>query len=247
MLTMETIGRIRREHFVKGKTIKEITQDLKVSRNTVRKVLRSGETAFEYEREVQPRPSRGLHHLLVHWVMCERRLVKTSSIHWILDPESAVLRRLRGQFLIAQIEWRESETDLQRKFTRDFREPIAALFDSFEQLARRITIFRSEAMGCRPCYGTIDSAALAAHLRARSACARPQTSLTASPKTFPSASIDRVPTKIVGINVPETKFSFKALHPHLGSGGIIQPSRLAGRAKSRRRNNLDEEVGSPQA
>jgi O-antigen/teichoic acid export membrane protein len=46
---------------------------------------------------------------------------------------------------------------------------------------------------------------------------------------------------------PETKFSFKALHPHLGSGGIIQPSRLAGRAKSRRRNNLDEEVGSPQA
>ena len=58
MLTMETIGRIRREHFVKGKTIKEITRDLKVSRNTVRKVLRSGETAFEYEREVQPRPSR---------------------------------------------------------------------------------------------------------------------------------------------------------------------------------------------
>jgi len=52
MLTVETIGRIRREHFVKGKTIKEITPDLKVSRNTVRKVLRSGETAFEYEREV---------------------------------------------------------------------------------------------------------------------------------------------------------------------------------------------------
>jgi hypothetical protein len=59
MLTVETIGRIRREHFVKGKTIKEITRDLKVSRNTVRKVLRSGETAFEYEREVQPRPKLG--------------------------------------------------------------------------------------------------------------------------------------------------------------------------------------------
>ena len=50
MLTVETIGRIRREHFVKGKTIKEIARDLKVSRNTVRKVLRSGETSFEYER-----------------------------------------------------------------------------------------------------------------------------------------------------------------------------------------------------
>ena len=49
----------RREHFLKGKTIKEIARDLKVSRNTVRKVLRSGETSFEYEREVQPRPKLG--------------------------------------------------------------------------------------------------------------------------------------------------------------------------------------------
>ncbi len=59
MLVVETIARIRREHFVKGKTIKEIVRDLKVSRNTVRKVLRSGATAFEYEREVQPRPKLG--------------------------------------------------------------------------------------------------------------------------------------------------------------------------------------------
>jgi len=59
MLVVETIARIRREHFVKGKTIKEIARDLKVSRNTVRKVLRSGATAFEYEREVQPRPKLG--------------------------------------------------------------------------------------------------------------------------------------------------------------------------------------------
>ena len=56
---METIGRIRREHYIKGKTIKEIARDLKVSRNTVRKVLRSGATDFEYEREVQPRPKLG--------------------------------------------------------------------------------------------------------------------------------------------------------------------------------------------
>jgi transposase len=59
MLVVETIGRIRREHFVKGKTIKQIARDLKLSRNTVRKVLRSGETAFAYEREVQPRPKLG--------------------------------------------------------------------------------------------------------------------------------------------------------------------------------------------
>jgi transposase len=59
MLVVETVARIRREHFVKSKTIKEIARDLRVSRNTVRKVLRSGETSFEYERNVQPRPKLG--------------------------------------------------------------------------------------------------------------------------------------------------------------------------------------------
>jgi predicted transcriptional regulator len=56
---VETIGRIRREHLIKGKSIKEIARDLKISRNTVRKVLRSGETSFSYEREIQPRPKLG--------------------------------------------------------------------------------------------------------------------------------------------------------------------------------------------
>jgi hypothetical protein len=51
MLTVETIGRIRREHFLKGKTIREIVPDLKMSRNAVREVLRSRETPSEYERD----------------------------------------------------------------------------------------------------------------------------------------------------------------------------------------------------
>lgn len=59
MLTVETIGRIRREHFLKGKTIRQIARDLRLSRNTVRKILRSGETAFAYGRTVQPRPKLG--------------------------------------------------------------------------------------------------------------------------------------------------------------------------------------------
>jgi predicted transcriptional regulator len=57
MLVVETIARIRREHFVKGKTIKEIARDLGVSRNTVRKVLRSGETK---RRKKQSLPNRQL-------------------------------------------------------------------------------------------------------------------------------------------------------------------------------------------
>jgi transposase len=59
MLIVETIGRIGREHLVKGKSIKEIARDLNISRNTVRKILRSGKTSFSYEREVQPLPKLG--------------------------------------------------------------------------------------------------------------------------------------------------------------------------------------------
>ena len=59
MLVVETIARIRREFFVKGKPIKEIVRDVKVSRNTVRKVIRSGATEFTYGRRVQPMPKLG--------------------------------------------------------------------------------------------------------------------------------------------------------------------------------------------
>jgi DNA-binding CsgD family transcriptional regulator len=38
MLVVETVARIRREFYVKGKSIKEIVRDLRVSRNTVRTV-----------------------------------------------------------------------------------------------------------------------------------------------------------------------------------------------------------------
>ena len=44
MLIVETIAKIRRYYFVEGKSIKKITRDLNLSRNTVRKVIRSGKT-----------------------------------------------------------------------------------------------------------------------------------------------------------------------------------------------------------
>ena len=59
MKGVDTIARIRREFFVRGKTIKEIVRELHVSRNTVRKVLRSGATEFTYARGVQPLPKLG--------------------------------------------------------------------------------------------------------------------------------------------------------------------------------------------
>ena len=59
MLVVETIARIRRDHLVKGVPIKKIARDLRVSKNTVRKVVRGDETSFSYERNIQPMPKLG--------------------------------------------------------------------------------------------------------------------------------------------------------------------------------------------
>ena len=56
MLVVETIAKIRPAHFIQGKSIKQICRELGVSRNTVRKVIRSGATEFSYDRSTQPRP-----------------------------------------------------------------------------------------------------------------------------------------------------------------------------------------------
>jgi hypothetical protein len=45
--------------FCSGQIDREIARDLRLSRNTVRKVLRSDETSFSYARQVQPRPKLG--------------------------------------------------------------------------------------------------------------------------------------------------------------------------------------------
>ena len=59
MLVVETIARIRRAHFVQGKSIKAICRELHVTRKVVRKVLRSEATEFRYQREQQPMPRLG--------------------------------------------------------------------------------------------------------------------------------------------------------------------------------------------
>lgn len=56
---METIRKIRLASLREGKGIKQIARDLRLSRNTVRKVLRGELTEINYERRVQPRPMLG--------------------------------------------------------------------------------------------------------------------------------------------------------------------------------------------
>lgn len=53
MLIVETIAKIRRYNFVEGRSIKKISKDLNLSRNTVRNIIRSGKTKHEYSRKQQ--------------------------------------------------------------------------------------------------------------------------------------------------------------------------------------------------
>ena len=60
MLVVETIARIRRDHLVKGVPIKKLARDLRVSKNTIRKVVRGDATSHTYDRKIQPMPKLGL-------------------------------------------------------------------------------------------------------------------------------------------------------------------------------------------
>ena len=59
MVTVETIGRIRRAFWVDKKPIRQIVRELRISRRTVRKAIRGSSTEFRYERRVQPQPRLG--------------------------------------------------------------------------------------------------------------------------------------------------------------------------------------------
>ena len=87
MLTVETIAKIRRYHFVEGRSIKEISRLLRLSRNTVRKVIRSGATEHRYQRASQPMPRLGPY---------QERLVALLEEDW----QGRKKRRLTSQRLL---------------------------------------------------------------------------------------------------------------------------------------------------
>ena len=115
MLIVETIGRIRRERLGKGKSIKEIWRTLHLSRNTVRRILRSGETAFSYEREVQPRPKLG------PW---------TEALDRLLTANAEATTRERLTLIRIYEEWRPlgyaGGYDAVRRYTRRWGEQHAS-------------------------------------------------------------------------------------------------------------------------
>jgi transposase len=56
MLIVESIRKVRQAYHRDHKSIREIARDFNLSRNTIRKIIRTDATEFTYERKVQPRP-----------------------------------------------------------------------------------------------------------------------------------------------------------------------------------------------
>lgn len=80
MLVAETIAKIRRAYFQDRKPIKQICRELRVSRKTVRKVVRSGATEFTYERSVQPPALRRVQRKLGRVPNGDRQMVDILSV-----------------------------------------------------------------------------------------------------------------------------------------------------------------------
>ncbi len=59
MLVVETIRKIRLLIQRDGNSIRSTAKELGIARNTVRRALRSQQTAFSYQRRSQPRPVLG--------------------------------------------------------------------------------------------------------------------------------------------------------------------------------------------
>ena len=75
VLCVETIGKIRRRRLVQGESISAIARDLGLSRNTVKRALRSEGEGFEYRRSSQPRPKLGAYlATLEAWLEAEEKL-----------------------------------------------------------------------------------------------------------------------------------------------------------------------------
>ena len=122
MLTVETIRKIRLAYYRDGKSIRKIATEFHMSKNTVKRVLRSGETEFQYVRKSQPKPR------LKEYI--DSLVAKLKE-----DEDFPRKRRRTAQSLYEQIqaEGYRGAYDSVRRFVRNWR-------DEQHQLSRQVFI-----------------------------------------------------------------------------------------------------------
>jgi len=122
MLTVETIRKVRQAYHRDGKSIREIAKEFHLSKNTVKRVLRSGETEFQYVRKSQRKPKLEAY-------------IESLSAKIKEDEDFPKKRRRTAQCLFEQIqsEGYSGAYDSVRRFVRRWR-------DEQQQLSRQVFI-----------------------------------------------------------------------------------------------------------
>lgn len=91
MFIVESIAKIRRMYHIGGKPIKVITRELDISKNTVRKVIRSDKTKFELVSYTKDKPALGKHLEVLNHLLEE-------------DTKEPVRRRMTAKKLYQQLQ-----------------------------------------------------------------------------------------------------------------------------------------------
>ncbi len=90
MFIVESIAKIRKMYHVDGKAIKAIAKELNISKNTVKKVIRSDATKFELAKYTKAKPVLGEYLAMLNQLLAEN----------IKEP---VRRRMTGKKLYEQL------------------------------------------------------------------------------------------------------------------------------------------------
>lgn len=91
MFIVESIAKIRRMYHVDGKAIRAIAKELNISKNTVKKVIRSNETKFELAKYTKGKPVLGKHLEILNQLLEE-------------NTKEPVRRRMTGKKLFQQLQ-----------------------------------------------------------------------------------------------------------------------------------------------
>ncbi len=156
---MESIAKIRKMYHVDGKAIRAIAKELKMSKNTVKKVIRSNETKFELAKYIKDKPVLGDHLDNLNKLLAEntkeplRRRMTARKLHQQLQT-SGYLGSYESVNLIVRAFRREHESKGKQVFMPlDFCPGESFQFDwGEEEICIKGEIVKVKAARIKLCY-----------------------------------------------------------------------------------------------